>query len=146
MNAAIEVLFYEYPPRIYCSQALRRGIIVPTSMWDNLFPGQWGGIALSVDFLLEYERDRFEKETVEGGAALRKLLEIHDTAEQHAAEVFWKLQSKLNATKNATCSISLEALASAWSRSWGVRKKSLCAFGRWSVPTMPRVSLTCLRR
>ena len=71
-------------------------------------------LRLAVDFLLEYERERIEKDTVEGGAALRKLLDVHDLAEQRAGEVFWKLQGKLNASDVASCSISFEAMASAF--------------------------------
>ena len=69
-------------------------------------------LRLAVDFLLEYERERIEKDTMEGAAALRKLLEVHDSAQQRAGEVFWKLQGKLNATEVASCSLSFEAMAS----------------------------------
>lgn len=71
-------------------------------------------LRLAVDFLLEYERERLEKETIEGGASLRKLLEVHDTADQRAAEVFWKLHGTLKATDEASSSISFEAMASAF--------------------------------
>jgi hypothetical protein len=71
-------------------------------------------LRLAVDFLLEYERDRLEKETLEGGAALRKLLEAHDSAEDHAGEIFWKLQGKVGANLAAVPAVSLEAMAAAF--------------------------------
>jgi len=71
-------------------------------------------LRLAVDFLLEYERERLEKETIEGGAALRKLLETHDSAEQHAGQIFWKLQGKLHATTAAELSLSFAAIAAAF--------------------------------
>jgi hypothetical protein len=71
-------------------------------------------LRLAVDFLLEYERERLEKETIEGGAALRKLLEAHDSAEQHAGQIFWKLQGKLSATEAATPSLSFASIAAAF--------------------------------
>ena len=71
-------------------------------------------LRLAVDFLLEYERDRLERETLEGGAALRKLLEVHDAAAHRASEIFWKLQGKVAATQVATPSLSLEAMQAAF--------------------------------
>ena len=71
-------------------------------------------LRLAVDFLLEYERERLEKETVEGGAALRKLLEAHDSAEHHAGQIFWKLQGKLSATEAAAPSLSFASIAAAF--------------------------------
>lgn len=71
-------------------------------------------LRLAVDYLLEYERERLEKETIEGGAALRKLLEAHDSAEHHAGQIFWKLQGKLSATEAATPSLSFAAIAAAF--------------------------------
>jgi hypothetical protein len=71
-------------------------------------------LRLSVDFLLEYERERLEKETLEGSAALRKLLETHGSAEQHAGQIFWKLQGKLGATDAARPSLSFAAIAAAF--------------------------------
>jgi hypothetical protein len=71
-------------------------------------------LRLAVDFLLEYERDRLEKETLEGGAALRKLLDVHDSAEDHAGEIFWKLQGKVGANLAASPAVSLEAMAAAF--------------------------------
>jgi hypothetical protein len=63
-------------------------------------------LRLAVDFLLEYERERIEKETTEGGAALRKLLEVHDLAGQKAGEIFWKLQGKFRSLENGKPVIS----------------------------------------
>lgn len=71
-------------------------------------------LRFAVDFLLEYERERIEKDTVESGAALRKLLDVHDSASQRAGEVFWKLQGKLAASDVARCSISFAALSGAF--------------------------------
>lgn len=71
-------------------------------------------LRLAVDFLLEYERDRLERETLEGGAALRKLLEVHDAAAHRASEIFWKLQGKVAATHVADPSLSLEAMQAAF--------------------------------
>lgn len=71
-------------------------------------------IRLAVDFLLEYERERLDKETIEDGAALRKLLEAHDSAERHAGQIFWKLLGKLGATEPAMPSLPFAALAAAF--------------------------------
>ena len=71
-------------------------------------------LRLAVDFLLEYERDRLERETLEGGASLRKLLEVHDVAAQRASEIFWKLQGKVAATRSAVPSLALEAMQAAF--------------------------------
>src|SRR5262249_16204114 len=64
--------------------------------------------------LLEYERERIEKDTVEGAAALRKLLDVHDSAQQRAGEIFWKLQGRVKAIDGGSCSLSFEAIASAF--------------------------------
>jgi hypothetical protein len=71
-------------------------------------------LRLAVDFLLEYERERLEKETLEGGVHLKKLLEVHDAAEQHSSQVFWKLQGELKANDTATPSLSFAAMAAAF--------------------------------
>lgn len=71
-------------------------------------------VRLAVDFLLEYERERLEKETVEGGASLRKLLEAHDSAEQQSGQIFWKLQGKLNTTESAIPALSFSVMAAAF--------------------------------
>lgn len=71
-------------------------------------------LRLAVDFLLEYERERLEKDSSEEGAALKKLLEAHDSAEAHAGQIFWKLQGKLKATETAIPSLSFAAIAASF--------------------------------
>ena len=71
-------------------------------------------LRLAVDFLLEYERERIEKETAEGDAALRKLLEVHDIANQKAGEIFWKFQGKFNSLEKSSPIIGFASLFGAF--------------------------------
>lgn len=71
-------------------------------------------LRMAVDFLLEYERERLEQDTIEGNAALRKLLEVHDRAAEKAGEVFWKLYGRISSNREGEQSISFETLASAF--------------------------------
>jgi len=69
-------------------------------------------LRMAVDFLLEYERERLEKDTMEGNAALRKLLEVHDRAGEKAGEVFWKLHGWTDGRRAGTPVLSFQTLAS----------------------------------